>query len=103
MKKFLGFLALTSVVALAGMGLTAPAPKPVNPDAVRVVMFEMTYVPDSLVITHAQVIGGYGDVKDCTNSIGKVSQLGISGLEKGEMMKLWCVDVKAIPGINTSI
>ena len=79
-RKILGLLALLSTAAFADSG-----DKPVH-----AVMFEMTLNTVTHVVTHAQVVGGYPDLKECNESAPKVMVLATRELKPNEVAQLQC-------------
>lgn len=83
MKKLL-FLAL-----LASALASAEGPR------VQAVMYEFTYRPAEMTITHAQVIGGFPTVEECRETMPRVYAMGATQLEAGEQMQLQCSGIRA--------
>jgi hypothetical protein len=81
--KSLLMLMLAATVAVAA-----------DPPRVQAVMYEFTYRPDTLSITHAQVIGGYPSVDECREAMPRVAAMGAAQLEAGELMQLQCSGIR---------
>jgi hypothetical protein len=78
--KILALLALLPLTALA--------------DDIRAVMFEFTYNEHTMLITHAQAIGGFPSVDACQEAMPKVYGAGSVQLDPGERMQLECSGIK---------
>jgi hypothetical protein len=63
---------------------------------VRAVMYEFTYDAESLIITHAQVVGGYPSVDACKEAMARVSALGNAQAEPGEKIQLECSGIREV-------
>jgi len=72
-------------------------PQPVKPDAVQAVMYEFTYNAQTLVITHAQVVGGFPSLDLCREAMPRVAATGSPQLDPGEQMQLQCSGIRS-PG-----
>jgi hypothetical protein len=91
-KRFLPSIAL----------LTCPVAfcdEPVKADSVQAVMYEFTYNAQTLVITHAQVVGGFPSVDLCREAMPRVAATGSVQLDAGEQMQLQCSGIRA-PGAS---
>ena len=87
MKRLLPSIALLSCPV-------AFCEEPVKADSVQAVMYEFTYNAQTLVITHAQVIGGFPSVDLCREAMPKVAATGSLQLEAGEQMQLQCSGIR---------
>ena len=89
-KRFLPSIALLSCPV-------AFCDEPVKVDSVQAVMYEFTYNAQTLVITHAQVIGGFPSVDLCREAMPRVAATGSVQLDAGEQMQLQCSGIRS-PG-----
>lgn len=94
MKRFIPWLTLlSSPVALCD--------EPAKPNTVQAVMYEFTYNPETLAITHAQVIGGFPSVDECREAMSKVGAMASAQLESGEKLQLQCSGIRSPNGADT--
>ena len=77
------------------LSLAAPAEEPSASGAVHAVMYEYTYELGSLVITHAQVVGGYGSVDLCRKAMPAVLATVAPQLGAQERARLQCSGITA--------
>ena len=94
MRRLVPWLALLCCAA-------ACCAEPQKPTGVQAVMYAFTYNPQTLAITHAQVIGGYPSVDLCRQAMPKVAATGSLQLDAGEQMQLQCSGIRAPGGEDT--
>ena len=86
----IGRVAVWAAVPLA---IAAYGDQPQPAASVHAVMYEFTYDYKSLVITHAQVIGGYRSVELCRKAIPAVLATVAPQLSSRERARLECSGV----------
>jgi len=88
---------LALVLAWCALTLSLPAQSEVPPAGVEIhaVMYEFTYELRSLVITHAQVVGGYASVELCRQAMPAVLATVAPQLGAQERARLQCSGITA--------
>jgi hypothetical protein len=93
-KRFIPWLTLlSSPVALCD--------EPAKSTTVQAVMYEFTYNPETLAITHAQVIGGFPSVDECRQAMPGVVAMASPQLESSEKLQLQCSGIRSPNGSET--
>jgi hypothetical protein len=77
--------------------------EPEKSDAAQAVMYELTYNSQTLVITHAQVIGAYPSVDKCREAMPKVVAMASSQLDSNERMQLQCSGIRSPDGVENPV
>jgi len=82
-----------AAISFAAVGATSAQEADKSKD-IHAVMFEMDY-NEAGVILHAQVIGGYPSLEDCSDKLGAAMAAIVPQLLKGVTPQLECSGVKA--------